>query len=311
MARIVSLIPSSTEIVAALGFADDLVGRSHECDMPEAVRALPACTKPKFEPDGTSYQIDERVKAILQESLSVYRVDGELLKDLAPDIIITQSQCEVCAVSPKEVERVVCDWLEARPQLVTLEPNSLDDVWNDFRRVAAALNAPERGVALVEESRQRMQHIAERAGKIEPRPSVACIEWLDPLMAAGNWMPTLVDMAGGENVFGEAGAHSPWLDWDALSGADPDILVVLPCGYGIEKTLEEMPALTQDSRWESLNAVQHDRVFVADGNQYFNRPGPRLIESLEILAEILHPSVFTFGHEGTGWIQFPERNSSI
>ncbi|MFQ3646211.1 MAG: cobalamin-binding protein [Anaerolineae bacterium] len=298
--RIASLLPSSTEIVCALGFQEALVARSHECDYPPAVRQLPAVTAPKFNPDGRSYQINERVKAILQEAASVYRIDADQLKALAPDVIVTQAQCEVCAVSLAEVQRVACEWLNIPAQIVALEPNALADVFNDIQRVADALGVPERGHALVAALRQRMQAIAQQASAL-PKPTVATIEWIDPLMAAGNWMPELVEMAGGRNLLGRAGEHSPWLTWDELAAADPDVIVILPCGYDIPTTERELPALTQHPRWPTLRAVQAGRVYLTDGNQYFNRPGPRLVESLEILAEILHPRAFRFGHQGSGW----------
>jgi iron complex transport system substrate-binding protein len=299
--RIVSLIASSTEIVAALGFAGNLVGRSHECDYPPEVTALPVCTAPKFEVEGSSREIDERVKTILEDALSVYRVDAAMLEGLQPDVIITQSQCEVCAVSLKDVEQAVCEWVSSRPQIVSLEPNALADVWTDIRQVAAALNVPEQGEALVARLQQRLAAIAGKARLLPEQPTVACIEWIDPLMAAGNWMPELVEMAGGANLFGLAGKHAPWLTWEALIAADPEVIVLLPCGYDIPKTRAELPALSQKAEWAGLQAVQNRRVFVTDGNQYFNRPGPRLAESLEILAEICHPEIFHFGHEGNGW----------
>ncbi|MEO8608758.1 MAG: cobalamin-binding protein [Chloroflexota bacterium] len=299
--RIVSLIPSSTEIVCALGFGDQLVGRSHECDYPAGVEQLPLCTAPKFNPDGRSYEIDQRVKAILQESIAVYKIDAELLRTLAPDIIITQTQCEVCAVSFKDVERVCDEWLETPAEIVSLEPNFLGDVLADIQRVATALHAPEHGTKYVAEMRARMDAIAAKTHPLREKPTVACIEWIDPLMAAGNWMPEIVEMAGGINLFGEAGKHSPWMTWDDLKAADPDVIVVLPCGYDMTKTLSELPALTSRPDWASLRAVQENQVYVTDGNQYFNRPGPRLAESLEILAEILHPTLFHFGHQEAGW----------
>ncbi len=299
--RIVSLIPSSTEIVCALGFEAHLVGRSHECDFPPSVRRLPVCTEPKFTPEGTSYAIDQQVKRILHEALSVYRVYGDRLRQLQPDIIITQTQCEVCAVSLRDVEQVVCDWLDTRAQIVSLEPNTLADVWADMCRVAEALGAPERGMALVRRLRSRMAALAERARALPDRPTVACIEWIDPLMAAGNWMPELVEMAGGSNLFGLAGQHSPWLSWEALRDKDPDVILVTPCGFDIQRSRLEMPTLMRKPGWSDLKAVRSGRVVLADGNQYFNRPGPRLVESLEILAEVLHPGVFHFGHAGTGW----------
>ena len=299
--RIVSLIPSSTEIVYALGMGDGLVGRSHECDFPAGVEQLPFCTAPKFNPDGRSYEIDQRVKAILQESISVYKINAELLRELAPDVIITQTQCEVCAVSFKDVERVCDEWLETPAEIVSLEPNFLDDVLADIQRVADALAVPERGTAYVAGMRARMDAIAVKTYPLREKPTVACVEWIDPLMAAGNWMPELVEMAGGINLFGEAGKHSPWMTWDDLRAADPDVIVVLPCGYDMTKTLSELPALTSRPDWADLCAVKENQVYVTDGNQYFNRPGPRLTESLEILAEILHPTLFDFGHRGTGW----------
>ena len=299
--RILSLIPSSTEIVYALGLGDQLVGRSHECDYPAQVVHLPACTATKFNPDGRSYEIDQRVKAILQESLSVYRIDADLVKTLAPDVIITQSQCEVCAVSLKDVQQMACDWLDSAAEIVSLEPNRLEDVLADIERVAAALGEPQRGTDYVAGMQTRMDAIAAKTQPLREKPTVACVEWIEPLMAAGNWMPQLVEMAGGLNQFGEAGKHSPWMTWDDLRANDPDVIVVLPCGYDIAKSLREMPALTDRPDWTSLRAVRENQVYVTDGNQYFNRPGPRLAESLEILAEILHPTLFNFGHRGSGW----------
>ena len=302
--RIVSLIASATEIVCALGFEDRLVGRSHECDYPPSVKLLPQLTSPKFKVEGSSIEIDQRVKSIVQEALSVYRVDAAALDQLKPTHIITQSQCEVCAVSLKDVEQAVCELTSSRPVIVSLEPNSLDDVWADIRRVGDALGAPERAEHLVDQLESRMDDIVQRTHWLETNPTVAYIEWIDPLMAGGNWMPELVEMAGGLNLFGEAGKHSPWMTWDELVAKDPDIIFVSPCGFDIPRTLEEMHLLSSKPGWKGLKAVVSDRVVVADGNQYFNRPGPRLAESLEILAEIIHPNVFHIGHEGRGWVRY-------
>ena len=301
MQRVVSLIASSTEIVCALGCEDRLVGRSHECDFPPSVRRFLVCTEPAFDTSGSSAEIDRRVKAALRDALSVYRVHADVLRELRPDLILTQSQCEVCAVSLADVERSLGSWLGKRPRVVSLEPNALADVWTDVERVAAALGVEDRGAALVTDLRQRMERIAERAAALSDRPTVACVEWLDPLMAAGNWVPELVAMAGGVNLFGEAGKHSPWLTWEELVTADPDVIVLLPCGFDIPRTRSELHLLTDRPEWPGLRTAQTGRVYVVDGNQYFNRPGPRLVESLEILAEIMHPNAFRFGHEGTGW----------
>ena len=195
----------------------------------------------------------------------------------------------------------VADWLDHKPEIVSLQPDDLTGIWRDIERVAAAAGVPERGEALVLGLRARMLAIADDAAALEVRPRVAAIEWIDPLMAAGNWMPELIGMAAGINLFGEKGKHSPWMRWEDLAVADPDAIVVLPCGFDIERTRAEMPALTDRPGWADLEAVKAGRVFLTDGNQYFNRPGPRIAESLEILAEILHPESFDFGHEGAGW----------
>ncbi len=299
--RIVTLLASATEIVSALGFKDSLVARSHECDFPVDVGSLPFCTEPKIDVSGSSYDIDQRVKAVVRDGLSVYRVDSDALKSYEPDVIVTQSQCEVCAVSEKDVLEATCDWLENRPRIVTLKPDALADIWQDIARVADALDAPDRGQALVRRLKARMASVEEESRAQLVRPTVACIEWIDPLMAGGNWMPELVAMAGGDNLFGEAGKHSPWMEWDDLEKANPDVIVILPCGFDIARARKDMPALTGQPGWSGLSAVQNGRVCVADGNQFFNRPGPRIADSLEILAEMLHPDQFNYGHKGIGW----------
>ena len=301
MVRIVSLLPSATEVVCALGFEKELVGRSHECDFPRGVANLPALTEPKFKVEGTSAEIDRRVKRIVGDALSVYRVDTAKLRELHPDVIVTQSQCEVCAVSESDVEAAVAEWLGARPRIVSLAPYALADIFKDLRRVASALEAVDRGEVLIAQLRGRMEAIAAQASALGTRPTFACIEWIDPMMAAGNWMPELVAMAGGANLFGRAGEHSPWMKFEELAAADPEVIMISPCGFDIARTMAELPALTRDSQWSTLRAVREQRVFIADGNQYFNRPGPRIVESLEILSEILHPQAFHFGHEGAGW----------
>ncbi|MBM3540677.1 MAG: cobalamin-binding protein [Alphaproteobacteria bacterium] len=308
--RIASLLATATEIVAALGFRDAMVARSHECDYPGDVRALPAVTETKIRLDAPSAAIDKDVKALIEHGLSVYKVDAHRLRALAPDVIVTQTQCEVCAVGPKDLLEALAHWTGRRPAVISLAPNALADVWADIRRVAAALGTPERGDRLVETLSQRMADIAARAAVLDHRPSVACIEWIDPLMAAGNWMPELVDMAGGRNLFGEAGKHSPWLTWEAIVAADPEVILVLPCGFDIPRTRAEMGPLLARPEWRDLKAAREGRVHLMDGNQFFNRPGPRLAESLEILAEILHPDAFRFGHEGRGWVRLARPRTS-
>jgi iron complex transport system substrate-binding protein len=303
---VISLIASATEIVCALGLEHVLAGRSHECDYPPSVTALPVCTEPRFEVSGSSREIDESVRSLLRQSqaddaLSVYRVHRDVLRELQPSHIVTQAQCEVCAVSLKDVEHAVAQIAGCEAKIISLQPNSLSDTWEDIGRVAVGLDVAREGRRLVESLRRRMRKIREKTLSLDPRPTVACIEWADPLMAAGNWTPELVEMAGGINLFGIAGRHSPGMTFEDLLRQDPDVILIAPCGFSLERTRQDLPLLAARPEWSSLKAVRNGRVYLADGNQYFNRPGPRVAETLEILAEILHPDVFAFGHEGTGW----------
>ncbi|MDR3701026.1 MAG: cobalamin-binding protein [Candidatus Sulfopaludibacter sp.] len=286
MARIVSLIASATEIVAALGQLDSLVGRSHECDYPEAVLRLPACTRPRIPVNGSSAEIDRLVKEAARTSVSIYEVFDDVLERLEPTHIVTQIQCEVCAVSLRDVEQAIARGMKGNPRIVSLQPDSLAQIWQDFRRVAGALGIAARGEEVVASLQARMRELAASvpAGRA---PRVACIEWMDPLMAAGNWTPELIEMAGGVNLFGEPGRHSPWMTWDELRAADPDVIVIAPCGFDIPRAEQEMACMTCRPGWSDLRAVRAGRVYLADGNRYFNRPGPRVVETLEIAIEIL------------------------
>ncbi|MFQ5935852.1 MAG: cobalamin-binding protein [Acidiferrobacterales bacterium] len=298
---IVSLIPSGTEIVCAFGFEAQLVGRSHECDFPPAVRQLPVCTAANFDADGNGSEIHARVQDVLRTALPVYRVREDILARLQPDLIVTQTQCDVCAVSIDAVERTTTDWVASRPRIVALQAKTLAGLWEDIERVAEAVGNPQAARTLNSRLQQRIATVVEAARDIQARPTVACIEWIDPLMAAGNWVPELVELAAGVNLFTTAGEHSPSLRWDELRARDPDVILVMPCGFDIARSRRELAALTQRSGWQRLRAVQAARVFLTDGNRYFNRPGPRLVDSLEILAEVLHPQRFHFGHAGSGW----------
>jgi len=300
--RIVSLIASATEIVCALGRRDWLVGRSHECDFPADVLGLPALTAPKFKVEGTSAEIDARVQQIVREGLSVYRVDGAALQALAPDVIVTQDHCEVCAVSLSDVEAATCTWTGKPVAIVSLKPDSTADVYADIRRVARALDAVAAGEALVAGMQRRIEMVGARVGG-RAKPRVAFIEWVEPLMAGGNWMPELIAATGGDNLFGAPGKHSDWMQWDEVVTADPDVIVVAPCGYGLARCLEELPLLQAKPRWAQLKAVRDGRVYFADGNAYFNRPGPRLAESAEMLAEMLHPGAIEARFEGLAWVR--------
>lgn len=299
--RVVSLLPAATEIVCAIGAGELLVGRSHECDFPETIRDLPACTEPQIDASQPSRVIDRDVKERLEKALSLYRVDVARLRALRPDVILTQAQCDVCAVSFAEVELAVAGWTGAKPVIVSLAPARLAQVWENFTEVASALGMQDAGRAALKALKNRVVTVIEKACVLRKRPTVGCIEWFDPLMAAGNWVPELVELSGGTDVLGEASKHSAWLNWETLIERDPDVLVLMPCGFDLARTRAELPALTAREEWRRLGAVKAGRVFLTDGNAFFNRPGPRLVESLEILAEILHPGLFEFGHRDKHW----------
>lgn len=301
--RVVSLIASATEIVCALGLQDHLVGRSHECDWPAGVLQLPRLTEAKFKVEGSSADIDARVQQIVREGLSVYRVDADALQALAPDVIVTQDHCDVCAVSLADVEAATCDWSGRPVRIVSLKPDSLADVYADIGRVAGALGAEAQGKALVAGLQSRFDQLRARAqGRKAPR--VAFVEWVEPMMAGGNWMPELVAIAGGINLFGQAGVRSDWMQWEDLRTADPDVIVVAPCGYDLARCLQELDVLRSRPGWRDLQAVREGRVCFADGNAYFNRPGPRLAESALMLAEMLHPELRSEGaaFAGQSWV---------
>src|SRR5580698_10030925 len=283
-------------MVHALGLGDFQVGRSHECDYPPNVLDLPVCTAPFFDVHGDSREIDQRVKETLATAESVYRVFDETLERLKPTHIVTQTQCKVCAVSLSDVERALSSRFYTRPEVVALEPNSLNEIYQDVFRLARACGVEDRGKLLVDEIKSEMAEIGSTARATGRRPRIINVEWPEPLMAAGNWIPELTDMLGAENLFGSAGLHSPWLQWEDILKADPDVIVSMPCGYDLKRTREEM----HWHDWTKLRA----QVFLADGNQYLNRPGPRVAKSMRIMAEILYPESFEPTLAGIGWEKF-------
>jgi iron complex transport system substrate-binding protein len=302
--RIVPLISSATEIVHALGLGQFQIGRSHECDYPACVAELPVCTNPTIPVSGSSAEIDRLVKERVSSAASVYQVDSAVIRSLRPTHIITQTQCKVCAVSLEDVERAFKAEIAMDARIICLEPYALEDLWRDIRCVASACGYEDAGEELTASLQRRMLEIQNRAKAAVSRPSVAAIEWLEPLMAGGNWVPELIEMAGAKNLFGIPGAHSPWMSWDQLVEANPDVIIALPCGFDLARTRKEMHWLSDRPGWENLRAVQEGRVFVCDGNQFMNRPGPRLVESLQIFAETLHPDLFEPELEHVGWERF-------
>nr|WP_294896000.1 cobalamin-binding protein [uncultured Pedobacter sp.] len=302
--RIISLLPAATEIICALGLQENLVGRSHECDFPESVKSLPVCSDAKFVSGANSAEIDAQVKEILTDALSIYKIDKELIQFLKPDVIITQHQCEVCAVSEKDVENALSDLLAKNTQLISLSPNTLDDILTEIKETAIALDVEKEGNQLVEDLQERIDLVKHKLKFFPEKPKVAVIEWLSPLMIAGNWIPELVEIAGGIPVLAENGKHSPFVDWQQIYNANPDVIVIANCGFTIGRTLEEIDLLLNQPGWRDVEAVKNNRVYIADGNAYFNRSGPRIVDTIEILAEIITPKYLSFGYEGEGWIKF-------
>jgi iron complex transport system substrate-binding protein len=293
--RIVSLLPSSTEIVCSLGLESALVGISHECDYPASIRHLPVCTAPKFNPHVSSREIDQSVKLLLKDGLSVYEVNTELLDTLHPNFIITQSQCELCAVSFNDVQRAVCQMIRSQPVIINLEPNELADIFTDIQRIADALSVSERGKIFIQQCKNKIDNLQIRIHKnklTNLNKRVITIEWLDPLMNAGNWIPEMIHLAGGINCMGQSGEHSHYMQWDEIVSADPDCIVVMPCGFSVDRAMQEIHLLTSQPGYSQLRAVQTHQVYVTDGNSYFNRPSPRIVDGIEMLAEIFHPGFF-------------------
>ncbi len=300
--RVASLLPSATEIVCALGLLDCLVGVSHECDHPAGVVGRPVLTEPKVSAHGTSAEIHAEVERAVREGLAVYRVRADRLRAVSPDLIVTQDQCRVCAVSFDDVERATRQVLGHEVTIVSLQATCLAELWDDMTRVADAAGVTERGSTLVTELQRRLEAIRSRATRAGHRPRTACIEWIEPLMVAGNWVPELVGIAGGAaDGLVSAGAHSAWTDWAAFVDYAPEVIVVAPCGFTIRETLRDLHRLTGQPGWASVPAVQTGRVFVMDGSAYLNRPGPRLVETTEILAHVLHPAIFPDA-PGDGWL---------
>ncbi len=302
--KVVSLLPSASEIIVLLGIEEYLIGRSHECDFPESIIHLPVCTKSLIDSDASSSQIDVEVKERLSKALSVYEVDIPLLKSLQPDIILTQDQCKACAVHPDDLKKYLLEEINHPLEIVSLHPNSLETIFEDMQNIGDLLNRSAEANKQIEELRERAELICHKVKFVKTKARVACIEWLDPIMTAGNWTPELIDMAGGIPVLAEKQEHSKYKTMQELLEEDPDILLIAPCGFTIERTLSEMHLLTQHPEWKKLRAVQKEEVYIADGNAYFNRPGPRIIDSIEILAEIIQANQFYYGLENHAWIKW-------
>jgi iron complex transport system substrate-binding protein len=288
--RIVSLLPSATEILCALGLEDQLVGVTHECDYPPSVAALPKVTHTLIPHDATSSEIDALVRERLKTQLALYSLDMPTLERLNPDLLVTQALCDVCAVAEAEVQEAACR-LPGRPRVLNLEPMSLQQVFDTLLLVGRATGTDAVAFQAVKALQKRVDQVAERTAAIPPgkRPRVAFLEWIGPLFNGGHWNPSLIEMAGGVDMLGNAGQPSRTTDWQTVRDCEPEVLFIACCGFSIERTLQDLPSLERQPGWDRLPCVQSGRVYITDGNAYFSRPGPRLIDGLELLAHALHP----------------------
>lgn len=301
--RIVSLVPSATETVVRLGLGSALVGRSHACNFPPEVEGLPALTRPRLA-ERSSQGIHDEVRARLADGLALFDVDLEQLRALAPTHLLLQDQCGVCAVSPRDLETALAAWLGHRPEVVRLAPHQLADVWRDIESIGHALGRSGRAEALTKDLSHRLSDLAEAVGKDEERPSVACIEWLEPILIAGHWVPELVRLAGGRPVLAETGAPSREVSLETLRESAAEVWLLQPCGFDlptVRSAWQAAAALRGAARLVEAPGSPPQRIALCDGDAYFNRPGPRLVESAELLAEVLHPDRVPTRHRGSGW----------
>ncbi|MBI2216472.1 MAG: cobalamin-binding protein [Candidatus Rokubacteria bacterium] len=299
--KICSLLPSATEIVFALGLGDRLVGVTHECDFPPEARRLPVVTRSTLDSgDRGSREIHQHIAAARHAGSSVYTLDHDLLTRLDPELILTQELCDVCAVSYDLVTEAVRR-LEGARRVLSLQPTSLDGILATIEQVGAAAGVPERASALVAELRQRIEAIADRAGAAVRRPCVLALEWLDPPFIGGHWVPEVVRLAGGRGDAAREGRPSTRAEWSRISEDDPDIVVLMPCGFDLQRTVMEFAAANLPREWMGLRAVTAGEVYAVNGSAYFNRPGPRIVEALRILAEIVQPGLFPPTFAGTAW----------
>jgi len=296
--RVVSLLASATEMVCALGAGESLVGRSHECDNPEWVRSLPRCSEPAFDISVSSREIDAEVNRRIRAHEPLYLIDTQRIRELQPDLIIAQEHCAVCAVTPSDVERSGCQMAESR--VLALSASSLDGIFESILQVAEAIGKEREGGELVRRERARLDAVRARTAS-RRAPSVVMLEWTDPIFAMGNWGPELVEIANGELLLGKRGQHSCAIAGEQVATADPEYLIVAPCGFSYERALEEQAVLEAYPWWNSLRAVRSGKVAFADGNLFFNRSGMTIPRTAEILAEILHGVVTSERAEGTHW----------
>jgi iron complex transport system substrate-binding protein len=290
--RVCSLLPGATEIAFALGLGDEVVGVTHECDYPAEARRKPVVVRSLIDSNQmTSIEIDRWVSEKLRINKSLYVIDERRLREAAPDVILTQGLCDVCAIDYNEVV-AASETLAKKPTIVSLTPNCLTDVLADVARVGEATGQRQKAEQIIRDLERRISTVRETAERSSTRPRVACLEWFDPIYAAGHWVPEMVELAGGHDVLGRKGEPSAKIDWNKVVEFVPDVMALMPCGFDVPRTLREAPALKKFDSWHDLPAVKAGKVFAVNGHAFFSRPGPRLVDGLEILAHIIHPEIF-------------------
>ena len=288
--RICSLLPSATEVIVLLGLSDELVGISHECDYPPSVRSVPIMVEPMIPPHGlASADIDRQVSQLVASGQRLYRLKDHLLRQAQPDLILSQDLCHVCAVTPDQLHDALCS-LPHQPTILTLNPRTVHDVIDDIVRIGDAAGRSAEGHRLATQLRDRLDAIRTRVQGLSQRPRVVCIEWLSPLYVAGHWVPEMVQLAGGQDVLAQPGSPSRVVTWDEVLASAPDVLIVMPCGFSVERTHTELFQLMQQPGQWRLSSDLGQHTFLVDASSYFSRPGPRLIDGVELLAALLHPS---------------------
>src|SRR5277367_1867833 len=300
--RIVSLLPSATEILYALGVGDQVVGITHECDFPPEAAGKPALIKPRLDPTAAPAEIDRQVSELVARGESIYAVDADLLASLAPDLIVTQDLCHVCAASPDDLATALTHFVRP-PRVLTLTPHSLDDVWQDIVRAGEATNTRPRAESLAAELKARVQAVACITAQVSVRPRVACLEWLDPIYVGGHWVPEMVEIAGGDDVLGRAGHPSFKVSAGEVAHSNADVILVMLCGYDAKRNAKEFHATQIPPSWENLPAVRNRRIFSVDANSYFSRPGPRLADGVQLLAHLFNPGQFQSPVPAGGYVK--------
>ena len=288
--RICSLLPSATEVLFALGLGDSVAGVTHECDFPPEAATKPALISSRVDPNAKSDDLDCSVRELMAGGESLYAVRDDLLREIEPDLIITQDLCHVCAASPDDLASALAK-MPKQPRILTLQPHTLTDVWNDIRRIGEATGKSREADEFAKRQEQKVAAIRATVSGATGRPRVACIEWLDPIYVGGHWVPEMVEAAGGVDALGRAGEPSFTVTSDQVIAAKPDVIVIMPCGFSVKHTTEELRRTPLPPEWDQLAAVRDGRVFIVDANSYFSRSGPRLAEGVAILANLLHPNV--------------------